>query len=65
MTEREQFDAWFAKQDAMTTPDCGYESIEGDLAFLAWMKCAAQYKKEIEALHDRLAVVIGQREELK
>ncbi len=56
MTEREQFEAWFAKQDALTTPECGYESLEGDLAFLAWMICAEQKDKEIEFLKECVTV---------
>ena len=36
-----------------------------NMLFKTWQACAEQKDAEIEVLHDRLAVVIGQREDLR
>lgn len=52
MTEqlRAQFEEWYNKQEALLIPDCGYESLEGDLAFLAFIHCAKIKDVEIKRL---------------
>jgi len=58
--EREKFEAWLNKQDVMLIPDCGYESIEGDMAYLAWQAAITTRDEEHDSLVGMLEEEIEQ-----
>ena len=59
--ECEEFGKWFNKQDMLLIPELGFESLEGDLAYLAYKKGREQLKSENEELRARINTLEKQK----
>jgi hypothetical protein len=45
--EQKQFEKWLNAQDMLLIPELGFESIEADLAYLAWQASRADLHAKI------------------